>query len=200
MWSTPILTAGRRLSRKYRAPRPAAPPRRRTRGLAVLSPRLSVLSPRSSVLSPQSSAEPLVVFLEQLLEPGGLRLVRGLVPPRGLRIQDLVGHARAAGRNHQAEVLFLLELDEVQVAVEGGADHGPRVLQVDALAHAVATAAPARVHQVHLGAVAADALAQHLGVARRRQRQERLAEGRRKRRLRLRHAPLGTRQLAGVAR
>src|SRR5690606_41307725 len=118
MWSTPIPTAGRRLSRKYRAPRPAAaplpeaqpharkpaprpaaPPRRRTRGLAVLSPRLSVLSPRSSVLSPQSSAEPLVVFLEQLLEPGGLRLVRGLVPPRGLRIQDLVGHARAAGRD-----------------------------------------------------------------------------------------------------
>src|SRR5690606_33501337 len=178
MWSTPILTAGRRLSRKYRAPRPAAPPRRRTRGLAVLSPRLSVLSPRSSALSPrssalspQSSAEPLVVFLEQLLEPGGLRLVRGLVPPRGLRIQDLVGHARAAGRDHQAEVLFLLELDEIQVAVEGGADHGSRVLQVDALAHAVAAAAPARVHQVHLGAVAADALAQHLGVARRRQRQ-----------------------------
>ena len=78
-------------------------------------------------------------------------------------------------------------------------DDGARVLEVHALAGAVGAAAPAGVHQPDARVVLLHLLGEQLGVLRRVPDQERPAEARRERRLRLGHAHLGARDLRRVA-
>ena len=78
-------------------------------------------------------------------------------------------------------------------------DDGARVLEADALADAVAAAAPAGVHQPDAGVVLAHLLGEQLGVLARMPDEERPAEARRERRLRLGDAHLGAGDLGRVA-
>ena len=83
--------------------------------------------------------------------------------PRG--VQHLVGHAGAAGGVVHIEHVVVLELDVVKAAVQGCGDHGAGVAQLHPLgACSGAAACPAGVHQVDLGAVLVQLVAQHLGV------------------------------------
>ena len=78
-------------------------------------------------------------------------------------------------------------------------DDRARVLELDALADAVRAAGPAGVHEPDPRVVLAHLLGEQLGVLARVPDEERPAEARRERRLRLLHAHLGARDLRGVA-
>ena len=128
------------------------------------------------------------------------RLVVGLrVGPSAARVEKRRVHVRAAQGHIHAEALVVGEGLLVQLAGEGRAHHGAGGGELHAMAHAVAAARPAGVHQVDAGMVALDALAQHLGVVQRVERHEGLAEERREGGHGLLDALLGAGDLGGEA-
>lgn len=121
--------------------------------------------------------------------------------PRRLGVEQLVRHARARLGHLQVEHLVRLVLDLGQLARVDRVQDRPRVLERAPLAPVhVARTDPPRVQQPRVGLVVLDLVRQHLGVPHRVQRQERLREARRERRLRLRHPVLRARHLGRVAR
>lgn len=121
-----------------------------------------------------------VLGLEVFVEHGGDFLghdvVGLLVVPRRPRVEYLVGHAWADLGDVDVEAHVVTVGDVVELAVQGGGDHGPCVFQVHAAADAVGAAGPARIDQVDLGVVLFDAFAEHAGVNIRRQGHKGFAE------------------------
>ena len=121
-----------------------------------------------------------------------------LVAPRVARPQQLVVHALHVRRHLQVEAVVVAHLRLLDRAVQDAVDARARHGDIHALAHAVAAARPARVQQVHAGAVAVQLLAQQLRVRDRVQRHERAAEARREVRHGLLDAALRARHLRRV--
>lgn len=121
-----------------------------------------------------------VLGLEVFIEHGGDFLghdvVGFLVVPRRPRVEYLVGDAGTGLGDVDVEAPVMTVRDVVEIAVQSGRDHGPRVFQVHTAADAIGAASPARIDQVDLGVVLFDAFAEHTGVNVRRQGHEGFAE------------------------
>src|SRR5699024_5989137 len=130
----------------------------------------------------------------------GLLVVGCLVLPHAAGVQHLGGHAGAAGGVVHVEHIVVLELHIVKAAVQGCGDHGAGVAQLHPLgACGGAAAGPGGVHQVDLGAVLVQLVAQHLGIDLGVHGHEGLAEQGGEGGLGLGDAALGTGQLGGEA-
>ena len=139
------------------------------------------------------------VLLEHPLQLRRHRIVGLGVGPRRARVEERVGHVRAAGRDLDTEVRVGPGRDVVEGAVEGCPDHRAGVGDVHPLPDPVRSARPAGVDQPDRDVVALEALDQHRGVLARVAGQERRPEAGREGRLRLLDADLGAGELGGVA-
>ena len=116
---------------------------------------------------------------------------------RGRRIS--AGTPGHFGDDVEAEHRVALRLGVRQRAAVDRVDDRAGVFEADALADAVSAAAPAGVHQPDARVVLAHLLGEQLGVFARMPDEERPAEARRERGLRLGHAHLGAGDLGRVA-
>ena len=114
----------------------------------------------------------LEVFLELTCQLGGGAVVGSFVGPGVAGVQNLAGDARATDWNVQAEGGFLNEFDLIQSAFERGIDEGAGDFEAHALACAKGAAGPAGIDQPAGGVVLPEALAEHLGIDVRGERQE----------------------------
>ena len=142
----------------------------------------------------------LEVVHEHLRQLAGLFVVLGGIGPGAARVQHRRRHAGAACRHVQVEQGVLLVRHAVELAVERGGDHRPRVRDLHAAAGSVRSAGPAGVHQPHTGLVFGDLLAEHPRVDVGVERQERCAEARAERGFRFGHALFGAGHPRRVAR
>ena len=143
------------------------------------------------------------VGLEVLVEEAGELfrggVVGGFVGPGVARDEDFRRHAGTLGDDVEAEDRIALGLGVRERAGVDRVDDGAGVFEPDALADAVAAAAPAGVHEPDARVVLAHLRGEQLGVLARVPDQERAAEAGRERGLRLGHAHLGAGDLRGVA-
>ena len=116
---------------------------------------------------------------------------------RGMRISD--GTFGTLGDDIEAEDRIAFGLGFRERAVVDRVDDGAGVFEADALADAVAAAAPAGVHEPDARVVLPHLLREQLGVFARMPDEERPAEARRERRLRFGDAHFGAGDLRGVA-
>ncbi len=121
--------------------------------------------------------------------------------PGGGRVHDAFGDIRAALGHLEAkdgigEVFHLVEL-----AIQGGVEHGARVADADALADAVGSAHPAGIEQPAVDIVAGDLAFEQVGVIGGVMHHEGTAETGAEGDLRLvAHTQLGAAHLGGIAR
>ena len=112
-------------------------------------------------------------------------VIRRFVRPGVLRSEYLRGNVRTALRYVYVEQRIEIVFDVIEVTVQRRRDHGSREFEADPLAYAVTAAGPSGVDEEDVGAGAAHALAEHLRINARIEREERSAEAGRERSLRL---------------
>src|SRR5690606_5061467 len=106
----------------------------------------------------------LLEVLDELRGQGlGSFVVGSLVSPGVARVEQVGVDARNGLRHVQVDDVQVLGLGTDQGTALEGSDHATGGRDVEALANAIATAGPAGVDQVHLGAEALDALDQQFG-------------------------------------
>mmetsp|Transcript_13323 Transcript_13323/g.23382 ORF Transcript_13323/g.23382 Transcript_13323/m.23382 type:complete len:408 (+) Transcript_13323:205-1428(+) len=108
--------------------------------------------------------ELLVVGLEHLTELVGRGVEGSLVSPAVLGVQRGSSHSRQRKGHLEAEATVCAQLRGVDGAIEHAVDARAGRLDAHALAHAVGSAGPASVHEVHLGVVLQKLLLEQVGV------------------------------------
>ena len=154
---------------------------------------------RSANLFAAAVCELLEVLDEHLGEEVRHVVVPLLVVPGVSRLQDIVGHALASGRNLEAEALVLHEQDVVEVAIQRRVEQRTGPADLDAAAGVGPTSNPPGVDEPALGVVVAYLLRKQVGVDAWVPGHEWGTEAGGERRLRLLDANLGTRDLGGVS-
>ena len=91
-------------------------------------------------------------------------IVSGAIVPGATRVQDGIRHVRDALGNMQAKNRIGLGGHILQSSIHRGADHCPRIRQIDPLAYAKGATRPTGVDQPDLRIMAADLFAEQIGV------------------------------------
>ena len=145
------------------------------------------------------SLEPLEIVAEHLHQtPRNFREL-ALVAPGLDRLENVRLDAGNLLRHGETEVRIGAEISAMQRTVKRGRHQPSRHPNRHAPSGAELAAGPSGIDEPTIDMVPRDQIAQKIAVNSRMQRQERRAETGRKRRLRLGHALLGTRNLGGVA-
>ncbi len=104
------------------------------------------------------------IFDEKVGELVGHCVVSEWVRPGLARVEQCLRNARAAVRYTHSEDGMGGIAGVVEVAIEGGGDHGPGQGEFDTFTVTVATAGPAGIDHPHFYSVAGDLFAEQSGI------------------------------------